>query len=185
MRKQISKKTRFEVFKRDKFTCQYCGEAAPNVILHVDHIHPVSKGGINNILNLITSCAECNLGKRDKLLSDETSAIKQKKQLDEFQERQNQLRMIAQWQQDILANQQTELDIVNDLLNELMNVTLSDVGNVHMKKTLKTFGIKQVCDAIHIAVNKYYDGTNNGAANAIHYIGGICYNKKYNITYNG
>lgn len=41
----ISKKLRFEVFKRDCFTCQYCGEKAPNVKLEVDHIKPVSNYG--------------------------------------------------------------------------------------------------------------------------------------------
>lgn len=34
-RKAISKRTRFEVFKRDNFTCQYCGKSAPNVLLDV------------------------------------------------------------------------------------------------------------------------------------------------------
>lgn len=62
-RKGLSKKIRFEVFKRDQFTCQYCGKKAPDVILHVDHIQPVSKGGTNDLLNLITSCQDCNLGK--------------------------------------------------------------------------------------------------------------------------
>ena len=38
-RKPIGKKMRFEVFKRDKFTCQYCGRKAPDVILEVDHIN--------------------------------------------------------------------------------------------------------------------------------------------------
>lgn len=55
-RQSISKKLRFEVFKRDKFTCQYCGKSAPEVVLHVDHIHPVSEGGETEIINLITSC---------------------------------------------------------------------------------------------------------------------------------
>lgn len=59
----ISKKVRFEVFKRDGFKCQYCGRSAPDVILHVDHINPVSNGGNNDIMNLVTSCSECNLGK--------------------------------------------------------------------------------------------------------------------------
>ena len=36
-RKSISKKARFEVFKRDSFTCQYCGRTAPDVVLHLDH----------------------------------------------------------------------------------------------------------------------------------------------------
>ena len=47
----IPKSIRFEVFKRDSFTCQYCGESAPNVILNVDHIYPVSKGGAINSKN--------------------------------------------------------------------------------------------------------------------------------------
>jgi len=42
-RKAISKKLRFEVYKRDKFTCQYCGRKAPDVILEIDHINPVAK----------------------------------------------------------------------------------------------------------------------------------------------
>lgn len=63
-RKPISKKLRFEVFKRDSFICQYCGKSAPSVVLEVDHIEPVSKGGTNDILNLVTSCFDCNNGRR-------------------------------------------------------------------------------------------------------------------------
>ncbi len=62
-RKAISKKTRFEIFKRDLFTCQYCGATPPSAILHIDHIHPVAKGGKNGRENLITACQTCNLGK--------------------------------------------------------------------------------------------------------------------------
>jgi len=63
----LSVRTRFQVFRRDKFTCQYCGRSAPNVILHADHIHPLSKGGDNSLENLITSCQDCNLGKSDSV----------------------------------------------------------------------------------------------------------------------
>lgn len=52
-RKPITKKLRFEVFKRDAFTCQYCGRMVPDVILEVDHINPVANGGDNDIMNLI------------------------------------------------------------------------------------------------------------------------------------
>jgi hypothetical protein len=69
-RKAVSKSTRFEVFARDRFTCQYCGRKPPEVVLHLDHIHPVSKGGGNEETNLVTSCAECNLGKSTTELSD-------------------------------------------------------------------------------------------------------------------
>lgn len=62
-RKALSKRTRFEVFKRDHFTCQYCGATPPQVVLHCDHIVPVSAGGGNEMDNLITSCEPCNAGK--------------------------------------------------------------------------------------------------------------------------
>lgn len=66
----IGKTKRFEVFARDGFTCQYCGTRPPEVVLEVDHIHPVSKGGSDEILNLITSCYDCNRGKRAKIISE-------------------------------------------------------------------------------------------------------------------
>jgi hypothetical protein len=65
----IGKSLRFEVFARDGFTCQYCGARPPDVILEVDHIHPVSKGGTDDTINLITSCYDCNRGKRAKVIS--------------------------------------------------------------------------------------------------------------------
>ena len=66
----IGKTKRFEIFKRDSFTCRYCGRRPPEVVLEVDHIEPVAKGGTDEDLNLITSCFDCNRGKRDRRLSD-------------------------------------------------------------------------------------------------------------------
>lgn len=65
----VSKRVRFEVFKRDKFTCQYCGAHPPNVLLHADHILAVANGGTNDFDNLITSCEPCNLGKGARFLN--------------------------------------------------------------------------------------------------------------------
>jgi hypothetical protein len=62
-RRALSKRVRFEVFKRDSFACQYCGESPPDVILHVDHVVPVREGGSDNMDNLTTSCFACNAGK--------------------------------------------------------------------------------------------------------------------------
>lgn len=68
-RKHISAKTRFEVFERDSFTCQYCGRKSPHVELSIDHIKPLSKGGTNDKQNLITACLDCNKGKGTMLIS--------------------------------------------------------------------------------------------------------------------
>lgn len=62
-RKAISTRTRFEIFKRDGFVCQYCGAHPPQALLHVDHVVPVAGGGYNAPDNLVTACDRCNLGK--------------------------------------------------------------------------------------------------------------------------
>jgi 5-methylcytosine-specific restriction endonuclease McrA len=62
-------KLRFKILTRDNFACRYCGRSVKEkVILQIDHIIPLSKGGTNNHNNLITACKECNLGKSDVLL---------------------------------------------------------------------------------------------------------------------
>lgn len=63
-------KLRFEIFKRDNFTCQYCGRKSPDVILEVDHIFPKSKGGLNKKENYKTACKDCNIGKGDSILNE-------------------------------------------------------------------------------------------------------------------
>ena len=54
---------RFAVLKRDGFTCQYCGQQAPNVKLEADHIVSVEDGGADSLENLCTSCYACNRGR--------------------------------------------------------------------------------------------------------------------------
>ena len=68
-RTAIGKKARFEVFKRDGFTCQYCGAKPPGVLLQVDHIVAVASGGRNDADNLVTSCQPCNIGKGARSLT--------------------------------------------------------------------------------------------------------------------
>lgn len=63
MRIPITAKCRFEIFKRDGFTCTYCGARPPDVVLNIDHIIAVVNGGDNNPNNLTTACSTCNIGK--------------------------------------------------------------------------------------------------------------------------
>lgn len=74
-RKSLSKKLRFEIFKRDAFTCVYCGRFAPNVQLHVDHILAVAEGGGDEPTNLATSCQECNGGKGPRNLKSAVGVL--------------------------------------------------------------------------------------------------------------
>ena len=67
----ISKGMRFDALKKSGFKCAYCGRGAEETKLHVDHIIPIANGGGNGMDNLITACADCNLGKKDKTLTDD------------------------------------------------------------------------------------------------------------------
>ncbi len=67
--------TRFNVFLRDGFTCQYCGCEDD---LTFDHLIPRSKGGQTTWDNIITACSPCNLRKGGKLLVDTPLQINRK-----------------------------------------------------------------------------------------------------------
>jgi 5-methylcytosine-specific restriction endonuclease McrA len=59
--------TRFNVFLRDLFRCQYCGKRAAASDLTFDHVTPRSKGGGTNWGNVVTACSACNLRKGSRL----------------------------------------------------------------------------------------------------------------------
>ena len=56
--------TRFNVFLRDRFSCQYCGDDDE---LTFDHVVPRSRGGRTIWENVVTACGECNLDKGNRL----------------------------------------------------------------------------------------------------------------------
>ena len=62
------KKLKEIVFERDNYTCQYCHKRGG--VLQCDHIHPICKGGSNDLENLTTACAKCNRSKHGKTLSE-------------------------------------------------------------------------------------------------------------------
>jgi len=63
----LSKRLRYEILRRDNFACRYCGAAAPDVKLNVDHVIPQALGGSNAPTNLVTACADCNAGKTSSM----------------------------------------------------------------------------------------------------------------------
>jgi len=59
--------TRFNVFLRDGFTCQYCDFKRPAPELTFDHVIPRARGGRTSWENVVTACGACNLRKGSKL----------------------------------------------------------------------------------------------------------------------
>ncbi len=180
-RKALTKKMRFEVLKRDSFTCQYCGAKAPDALMRIDHIHPVAKGGTNDILNLITSCFECNAGKSDRLLSDDAVIDKQRAQLEELQARREQLDLMFQWQQDLADMSKSAASRVCDVWNERVKpFAVTEHGRKSFVRLIKQFSVSEVLAAIHVSADQYLesdDGKNPTADSvnmAFKKIGGIC-----------
>ena len=66
---------RFQIFKRDKFTCQYCGRKSPDARIELEHVNPRANGGTDDPSNLVTGCYDCNRGKAEKLLTDKLPAM--------------------------------------------------------------------------------------------------------------
>ncbi len=181
-RKSITKKVRFEVFKRDNFTCQYCGAVAPDVVLHIDHIEPVAKGGDNEILNLITSCVACNSGKSDRRLDDQSTLAKQRQQLADLNERREQLEMMVAWRQGMKSIKDSELDAVAQHWNDLLEgqFYLNPVGLQDAKKLVRKFGASAVMDAMTVAFENYVKVSAEGkfdretVQHAFRKVGGVC-----------
>ena len=59
--------TRFNVFLRDHFDCQYCGVHFRSEELTFDHLVPRSRGGRTTWGNVITACQDCNLKKGNRM----------------------------------------------------------------------------------------------------------------------
>lgn len=69
-RSLMTKQLREEIKERDNYTCQMCGASIhtnPNIIFHIDHIIPVSRGGKTEKRNLQLLCESCNLHKSNKI----------------------------------------------------------------------------------------------------------------------
>lgn len=157
-RKPISKKLRFEVFKRDAFTCQYCGGKAPETILHVDHIEPVSKGGNNDILNLITSCQACNAGKSDRRLDEQSTLAAQRRQLEDLNVRREQLEMMLRWREAVESIADDEVDAICSVIDQALirfNNSLNDTGRSQVATWVKKYGIEHVLNSVDVAAKQY------------------------------
>lgn len=160
-RKPLSKKLRFEVFKRDKFTCQYCGRSAPDVILEVDHIMPVKEGGTNDIMNLVTACKECNRGKGARELSNDSTVQKQKAQIAELAEKNEQLQMLLQWRDGMKEIAEKEADAIESVIKEFTedSFCINENGRKKIRMWRKTYSISELLRATEDACTSYFDGT--------------------------
>lgn len=171
-REALSKRQRFEVFKRDGFVCQYCGAHPPDATLEIDHIIPVCEGGESGADNLVTSCFDCNRGKGGVSLTSVPRSLSEKGALVAEQEAQ------LMGYRDIM---QERFDRIEADQWEVADALVKDASTNGMRRdwlrSIKMFNerlpLHEVIDAADLArTRKPYS-----EAQRFKYFCGVCWNK--------
>jgi len=168
----ISKRLRFEVFKRDGFTCQYCGAHPPGVLLHCDHIDPVANGGLTEIDNLVAACEACNLGKSsiplnivpERLSERAARTIEMESQIAGYQAVMKDRRMRLE------ADAEEVLDMFCSWFHR-KNIPQRDFLGI--KNFVERIGVDETVEAVDIARAKFP----YSYARAFRYFCGVCWNR--------
>lgn len=168
----ISKKTRFDVFKRDGFACQYCGATPPSVLLHVDHIIAVANGGGNDSDNLVAACENCNLGKAAAPLTSIPKSLRDKAA--EVAEREEQIRGYSetlQARKDRIDEESWLVAAELERQDRLESYSRKNLQSIRM--FLERLPFPEVMRAAEIANARFYDsGTRH-----FKYFCAVCWNK--------
>lgn len=169
----LSKKKRFEVLKRDGFTCAYCGRTPPTVILEVDHIEPVSKGGSNDQDNLITSCFDCNRGKTNIPLNVVSESIEEKHH--RIIEKEEQLLEFRKYKKRIQRRKNKDIKEITAIFEEYYpDRTFTDgFKRRSLGRFIDKLPKEEIIEAMDIAATKMEDEWYN----AIKYFCGICWKR--------
>jgi len=169
----ISKKLRFEIFKRDGFQCQYCGMASPNVVLEVDHIIPKNEGGEENFENLTTACFDCNRGKGKNLLEDYKEGTDPTEQAILLLERERQLREYNEVLKVIRKRKNEDYRAIEKYWDEKLNTNSCWFPAGIVRRSLDFIPREQILEAIDICQGGYqkWEDKSWGESIKIYFIG--------------
>lgn len=172
VRVAISKRLRFEVFKRDGFTCQYCGAAPPGALLECDHIHPVALGGATDHDNLITACFACNRGKSAVPLDSVPQSLSARAEL--VREREEQIAGYQGVMRDKRLRIETDAE---DVLGRFCELFVRDGIPVTDFTSIKLFVDRIGLDECLWSVDRAHRQYHRSYRNAFLYFCGICWRK--------
>lgn len=171
-RKSLSKKLRFEIFKRDLFTCSYCGTKPPGTVLEIDHIIPVVAGGDNDKNNLVTSCFDCNRGKGIISLKTVPNPISENIEL--LKEKELQIKEMSKFLSSIKRRETKSINKIAKIYSEnhpAYELT-KKFKNMSVRKFIRLLPINEVEEAMEKSTS-YIDDPND----SLKYFCGICWNK--------
>lgn len=155
----VRPKDRFEVFKRDGFTCQYCGRNTPDVVLEVDHVIPRAEGGGDELENLATACWDCNRGKGAGLLGERAPVRDLDEQADLILEREAQLRVYNDAKRAERERKEADYFLAYNHWFDVWNADRLERYYIPWESTLKHYierlGVEDVMDAMDIAGGKF------------------------------
>lgn len=161
-RKPLSKRTRFDVFKRDDFSCVYCGSSPPDVKLHADHMIPVVEGGSDDLDNLVTACDSCNLGKGPRPLGSDVHPAASPENIEEMKERKAQVaayrRHMRSWLKQKRAAEDEQVQMVAEEFAGRIGVTWPIEGEAKTRAQvlgfIRSLGLKRVIEAAGISYKR-------------------------------
>lgn len=170
-RKSIGKTLRFKIFERDSFCCQYCGRKPPETVLEIDHVIPVSKGGGNEDINLLTSCFDCNRGKRDGILNK--SPLSHVEMVDKIKSANKQYKEIRKVIEEQKRIQESMIDRVGEVFTAYYpKWVFSERFKSSVKNFIKLLGEDEVVLSMETACIKM-----RRSEDSLQYFCGICWNK--------
>lgn len=169
-REPVSKRTRFNVFKRDGFQCQYCGQTPPAIVLEIDHILAVANGGKSGIDNLLTACFDCNRGKGAENLTICPQTIQEKALL--LAEKQEQLKAFEKLKKAVRKWEESKIDEIEAAFQEhFPDRYFAQNFRTSVRVFIQKLDSDRVVDAMHRACVRM----RGDEKNSIKYFCGICW----------
>lgn len=164
----LSKRLRFEIFKRDGFKCRYCGSApTAGGPLHVDHVVAVANGGTDDPENLVTACQQCNLGKSAVPLSEKQHAAALGELDEAKREHAEQIAEYLKVQKDVAAARDEMQKFLNEQWEQRVRTRAGTTAQ-RFPTLAEEFGVARLLEAFDIAGAKDLNSTDS-----IRYLHGI------------
>jgi 5-methylcytosine-specific restriction endonuclease McrA len=109
--------SRSNLFRRDKYTCQYCGAKPGSEELTIDHVIPRARGGQTTWTNCVMACFDCNSRKADKTPKEVGLKLMREPFKPEYQLIKHRGRVCDSWK-SFISEAYWEVEMVNDEPND-------------------------------------------------------------------